>query len=406
MNILFITIAKIKDINERGIYTDLIRKFDEEGHNIFVVSPSERKYNETTSLKITGNVQLLSIWTFNFQKTNLFEKSISTLTFDTKFKNGIKRYLNNIDFQICIYTTPPITYLSTLKYIKKRYNPILYLLLKDIFPQNAVDLNMINKKGIIYKYFRKKEEELYKISDYIGCLSKANVEFILNNNNYIKTEKIEINPNTIELNKVLPKDNETIYKIKNKYKIPKNSLLFFYGGNLGKPQGLNFLIKILESNIHKSEIFFLIIGDGTEYKKLLNFYMKFTNPNFLILKTLPKIEFDKLITIADIGLIFLDPRFTIPNLPSRLLSYLENSMPIIAATDSNTDLKSIIEVSNCGFWNLNGDLKSFNNSIDKYLNDKKLINEQGRNARNLIEKNFEISKTYSLIINKVPNGKK
>jgi hypothetical protein len=58
---------------------------------------------------------------------------------------------------------------------------------------------MINKKGIIYKYFRKKEEELYKISDYIGCLSKANVKFILNNNNFIKTEKIEINPNTIEL---------------------------------------------------------------------------------------------------------------------------------------------------------------------------------------------------------------
>lgn len=120
MNILFITIAKIRDINERGIYTDLIRKFSKEGHNIFVVSPSERKYKETTTLKITGNVQLLSIWTYNFQKTNLFEKSISTLTVDTKFKNGIKSYFNNIDFHICIYTTPPITFISTLKHIKKK----------------------------------------------------------------------------------------------------------------------------------------------------------------------------------------------------------------------------------------------------------------------------------------------
>lgn len=55
-----------------------------------------------------------------------------------------------------------------------------YFLLKDIFPQNAVDLGFLSKAGLkrsIYKYFRKKEIELYKISDYIGCMSNTNYIF-------------------------------------------------------------------------------------------------------------------------------------------------------------------------------------------------------------------------------------
>lgn len=37
-----------------------------------------------------------------------------------------------------------------------------YLMLKDIFPQNAVDLGMLSKngiKGLLYYYFRHKEKK-------------------------------------------------------------------------------------------------------------------------------------------------------------------------------------------------------------------------------------------------------
>ena len=46
---------------------------------------------------------------------------------------------------------------------------------------------------------------------------------------------------------------------------------------------------------------------------------------------------------CDVGLIFLDKRFTIPNFPSRLLSYMQASMPVLAATDVNTDIGKVIE---------------------------------------------------------------
>ena len=77
-----------------------------------------------------------------------------------------------------------------------------YLLLKDIFPQNAVDLGMMTKtgvKGMLYKLFRKKEKELYRISDFIGCMSPANVRFVLEHNPEVKAEKVEIAPNSYDV---------------------------------------------------------------------------------------------------------------------------------------------------------------------------------------------------------------
>ena len=54
-------------------------------------------------------------------------------------------------------------------------------------------------------------------------------------------------------------------------------------------------------------------------------------------------EYDNLVQICDVGLIFLNARFTIPNFPSRLLSYTEIGKPVLAATDENTDIGKIIE---------------------------------------------------------------
>src|SRR5699024_2686183 len=101
--------------------------------------------------------------------------------------------------------------------------------------------NMFNKKSLLYKYFRKKEESLYEVSDHIGCMSQANVDFIKKNNN-IPSYKIEICPNSIEPEKVYYEEKE-IQEIRDKYNIPHNKTVFIYGGNLGKPQGIDYLIK-------------------------------------------------------------------------------------------------------------------------------------------------------------------
>src|SRR5699024_5383715 len=139
-------------------------------------------------------------------------------------------------FDLIIYSTPPMTFSNLIKLFKRRDNSISYLMLKDIFPQNAVDLNIFSKKGAIYNYFRHKEKQTYSISDLIGVMSLANKKYLLNNNN-ISDGKISIFRNSIyEYTEEYFKDDNLI-NILNKYEIKKSKTLFIYGGNIGLPQG-------------------------------------------------------------------------------------------------------------------------------------------------------------------------
>ena len=81
----------------------------------------------------------------------------------------------------------------------------------------------------------------------------------------------------------------------------------------------------------------------------------------------PKSDYDVLISSCDIGLIFLDHRFTIPNYPSRLLSYLENKMPILAATDVNSDIGKIAEANGYGYWCESTGVEGFNTILSRML---------------------------------------
>lgn len=397
MNIFFLTVTKIDDIRSRGIYTDLMRKFRDEGHRVYIVSPVERKYGKATEFKKVDGVNIVQVKTLNIQKTNLIEKGIGTILLESQFKSAIKRYLGKIHFDLILYSTPPITLNQVITFLKKN-NPqaICYLLLKDIFPQNAVDLGMFSKKSLIYKWFRKKEMQLYKQSDFIGCMSPANVNFLLKHNSFIDVRKVEIAPNSLEL--VNNGENNDPQEIRRRFGLPTDKPVFIYGGNLGKPQGIDFLIRCLEMNKNRSDCYFLIVGNGTEYAKLAHWFETSSSANMSLLKTLPKDDYDKLVQSCDVGLIFLDHRFTIPNFPSRLLSYLEYKMPIIAATDVNCDMGPIAQENGYGFWCESVRPEDFTDCVNKLVNNPSKIKTMGEKGYNFLLNNYLIGHTYNVIM--------
>ena len=138
MNVLFLTLLDFSTIDENGIYTDLMREFVKDDHNLYIISPTEKRKNEPTKLIDNGKVKILKLQIGNTQKTGLIEKGISTLTIESKFKNGIKKYFDDVKFDLILYSTPPITLQKAVEFVKYRDQAKTYLLLKDIFPQNAV----------------------------------------------------------------------------------------------------------------------------------------------------------------------------------------------------------------------------------------------------------------------------
>ena len=164
MNVLFLTLLSFDSLQERTIYTDLLREFVKNGHQVYAISPVEKRQNKETHLIKEENATILRLQIGNTQKTNIIEKGISTVMIEPTFKKAISKYFSNVKFDLVLYSTPPITLVSAIEYVKKRDGAKTYLLLKDIFPQNAVDIGMMSKtglKGLLYKHFRKQEKKLY-----------------------------------------------------------------------------------------------------------------------------------------------------------------------------------------------------------------------------------------------------
>ena len=397
MNILFLTMSKILNIDERGIYTDLMRKFRDEGHTVYVVSPTERRDGRKTTIIEENNVKILTVRTLNIQKTNVIEKGIGQVSIEFLYKRAIKKYFKGVSFDLILYSTPPITFPKVIEYVKKA-NPQAktYLLLKDIFPQNAVDMGMLSQngvKGLLYKFFRAKEKKLYALSDYIGCMSPANVKYVLEHNPEISKDRVEVAPNSLELVEIENGEDNSVLA---KYNLPSDKPIFIYGGNLGVPQGIPFLIQCLEANSDRDDCHFVVVGNGTYYQKLADWYETAQPKSVTVMKGLPKADYDQLVRSCSVGLIFLDYRFTIPNFPSRLLSYLEYQMPVLCATDPISDIGPIAETNEFGFYIPSNDVSAFTHSINRILTcDIKMM---GKNGYDFLKRNFLVEHTYNSIM--------
>lgn len=400
MNVLFLTMVSI-DVNNRGIYNDLMRKFKNEGHQVYIVCPVERRIGKKTYLTKEDNVFTLHVRSLNLKKTNVIEKGIGQLLLEPTFKIALKRYFGEVCFDLILYSTPPITFNNVIRYAKSssENKALNYLMLKDIFPQNALDMGMLRKtgiKGLLYRMFRRKEEKLYALSDVIGCMSPANVRFLIEHNPQVNQDKVEICPNSLEL---IEEDSETPLRrneIRSKYNLPLDKPIFIYGGNLGIPQGIPFLIDCLEANADRNDCHFVVVGSGTFYQMLENWYNKRKPKAITLMSGLPKADYDQLVQVCDVGLIFLDYRFTIPNFPSRLLSYLEYKMPVIACTDPNCDTGTIAEENGFGFYSPSNDVQAFTDTVNRMLNSD--MNEMGEKGYEFLKRNYLVENSYDAIM--------
>lgn len=363
MNILFLSLLQINSLGQHSIYTDLLREFVKRGHFVRIVSPTAEQ--ETADLPRDGYA-ILRVKTPQIAGVGLLKKGIGTMVITPNIKRAMKRFCAGEHYDLVLYPTPPITLAGVVDWVKRRDGARTYLLLKDIFPQNAVDVGILKKsglKGLIYRYFRAKEKKLYAISDRIGCMSQANVDYLLRQDPELDPAKVEICPNSVEpLERTITAERRR--ELREKYGIPQDKTVFLYGGNLGRPQGVPFIMDCLRACRNRQDCFFFICGSGTEFPALQAFAETEDLPNVKVLSSLPHDDYEDMVPVCDVGLLFLDCRFTIPNFPSRLLSYMQARLPVLCCTDPNTDVGDVCQGGGFGWKCLSNDVSSFCTAVD------------------------------------------
>ena len=226
-------------------------------------------------------------------------------------------------------------------------------------------------------------------------MSPANMEYVTAHNSYINPNRVEECPNSAIV-KNMDMDEGVRESIRKKYAIPSDKTVFVYGGNLGKPQGISFLIECLKSQRDNEKVFFLIVGDGTEYGRLEAFVAGYQQDNVVLMKNLPKEDYDILTAACDVGMIFLDHRFTIPNFPSRLLGYMQAKLPVLACTDKNTDIGKVVVEGGFGWWCESNDVGEFGRVVERVLNTE--LESMKEKAFLYLKEHYSVDYVYRVIM--------
>jgi glycosyltransferase involved in cell wall biosynthesis len=285
----------------------MINEFIKKGHPVDYYFPFQNHFSSKgdlhtfTSIKIKGKLE----------KTNNFVLKFMLYKFlEFQFSKVITKTQTNYDLLIIV--TPSIFQTKILRKFKKKFpQSKTLLLLKDIFPDNALDLGILNKKFpliIAYKYFKKIEKKLYHLVDKIGVMTELNRQYILLKNPSLN-HKIFVSPNSAYSYEITKK------KSRSDLNLPDNVLITFIG-NIGVPQDPYFLLNLIKFS--PKNFSFLIIGTGAKDYLFSNFQ---NDKVIFVNKVFTQEDIDQYLINSDYGLVLLNYSFNVPNFPSKILSY-------------------------------------------------------------------------------------
>lgn len=405
--ILFMTsVYKFED--KGNLNVDLVDEFVAHGHQVDVMTPVERKHGARIRIEQHPGLRIVHFPCLNFRgEVNLVEKGLSTLSLGYLYRHFLRAHLSDARYDLAVYTTLPITYAPVLHYLKRRHGTFCYLLHKDFFPQSAVDLGLMTTRSPSHRLFRHIEKGLYSSSDAIGVMSSRNVEYLVAHNRAVDPGRVEVCPNSIK-----PLEPSVCSAVKSErpsiraeYSVPQDRVVFLYGGNISRAQGIDFIIDVAKRFDECAGSHLLFVGSGNEVARLRKEVASAGVSNVQVIGHLSKDKFDRVAAACDVGLVFLDHRFTIANIPSRTLSHINLSQPIIAATDEFTDFGEIISAGQFGLWSVSSDVDQFLVNVKTLTADEELRDRLGENARRFVTEQCDVSLSYGIVMSRFDSSR-
>lgn len=395
MNFLFLSHRYPKEEENSSLEKDFIKKLDEKGHKVYVITTVERRMKQNTYLYKDGNIEILYVKTGNRTKEyNLIEKIITILSTPFIMRKKANKYFKDIEIDYLVTYTPFMSNLGLIKFFKEKYSCKSVLFLWDIMPQTAKDMEII-KNSIIFNHMKNNEKKLYKNVEKIICNCDEAENYIIKNNYKNKKDLLLIrNSEYISEFKFSNKD-----KIRKKYGYSENDIVFIFGGNMGMLQKLDNILE-LAKQIKDPNVKFLLVGDGKDKPLLERKVLDEKIENIKILDVIPKIEYDETIEAFDCGLISLNEKNTVPNFPTKVTAYLKLGLPIFASLDSSAGkgVGEYIEKNKIGIWGKAGDINDLKIKFDLFLLKIKNKEYSREKLKELYKEDFDIEKAYKIFM--------
>jgi glycosyltransferase involved in cell wall biosynthesis len=368
---------------------DLALEFRRRNHEVTVLTPSDRI---STNLEIANEegLQVVRVRSRKIKGAPNILRAAEEIRLSSLTWRRARRFLLAHPADLIVFYSPTIFWGALVKRLKSLWGCRAYLILRDIFPAWAVDAGVL-RKGLIYRFFRRREIQQYDVADCIAVQSPANLTY------FCREFAARRYPVEVLYNWASSHEEDLPATHYRKQLGLEGKVIFLYGGNLGVANDVDNIVRLAARLSREEHIHFLLVGDGSEAARLKRSVAENGLHNLQILPPVNHREYLAMLSECDVGLLSLDRRLKTHNVPGKLLGYMYWSKPTLASINPGNDLFEILEKNNAGLCVLNGDDESLALAVLRLANDANLRASIGKNARRLLVQGFSVEHAVSQI---------
>ncbi len=373
------------------VIKDLATELARLGHEAIVVTFNEKQKESFLDSK-EGDVRVIRI-KCKLRKYGMIGRLIAEIRYSSLIIRSLKKIkIEKVDGIISF--SPSIFYSRAITWVKNKYKIKAYLIVRDIFPKWLLDAGIL-KPGLLFSFFKRVEQKLYKSVDFIGIESVKDLDYFkpyLNNLTYL--EVLDNWGSSLE-----PLDIEEY----NSSLLPSDRVNIIYGGNMADAQDLYSLLDDLEDSALDDKAFLTLIGSGHQLDNIKSLISSKNLKNVKLLDEVDQKTYLGILKKADIGLVSLNKKLKSNNFPLKMMGYIQLSKPILASVNENNESINIIKNNDIGLVSVSGDSESFNKNLQDMIEDKEKIKIQGDNALTLFNSRFTVTIAIEKILKQFKN---
>jgi glycosyltransferase involved in cell wall biosynthesis len=362
---------------------DLAQEFAVQGHEVTVIVPSMERSKRWT-VEILSGVQVLRIAVLPTKDTGYVWRTVNEMLLSFAMLLGIRNSpLRSVHWEAAVWYSPSIFLGPLIGALKRSTKCRSYLILRDIFPEWAVDMGIL-RKGLVYRFFKLVERYQYSVADIVGVQSSSNLRYLAG---WEKKpgQRLEVLHNWLAM---APNVGCRICVAGTPL---SGRTIFVYAGNMGIAQGMDMVLDLADRLKNRRDIGFMFVGRGSEVPRLKAFARQCALDNVAFHDEVDPREIPGLLAQCHFGIVALDPRHKTHNVPGKFLAYMQAGLPVLARINAGNDLAELIEKEHVGRVYVGESLDSLHALAEELCDDKVAWEMMSLNARNLAQSSFSVA---------------
>lgn len=375
------------------MFNELAVEFQRCGHKAVVITPGTPTQKDRLVIDEVNGVEVWRFRSGTLRGVGMVKRAINESLLSYNAWRAIRHKVKDEPFDMCVNWSPTIFFGPLVRKLKSYSECRTYLILRDIFPQWAIDEGLIKEGSIVAKYFRFFERLNYRAVDRIGLQSEANVTYFQSLHPDFNNLEVLHNWSDLQVH-ATPR---SLIDIREKIDA-KDKVLFFYGGNIGHAQDMANLLRLVRGMKDEPKAHFLFVGQGDEYTLVQEKQQEWKLDNMTLLPSVDQETYKDILTQVDVGVFSLAKSHKAHNFPGKLLGYKANSLPILGSLNLGNDLADYINDMGAGFAYINGQDAELLDAAKRLTNNSPQREQIGKQARNVLEQHFSVESAVQNIL--------